>query len=374
MSRKKNKKSSSRFKRGLTVYLIVLTLLFAAALFVLWKFLEGYQSKVDQEDLAEAQQQAQEIYNRDVHEAPQLAFESYVSSLDAEFWTNKWYEANPQSLDDRTQMTELMTELFFGEGFACYKKDDFTQEAPVYILKNGETELATVRMTGSGLDWSAGETVLLLKGSESASLEAPSGCTVYCNGTALDESFRTESHSYFDSDEFRDQLVNPIEWATYSVSGQYFAPQLTAEAPADRTIYTTEDGITGYVLSADAAEAYQRQGEEFARTLLYYYYQGGNNTWGNMAAARALVVPNSPAYTLINESANGVYWDTAYPNATYEATAQQVIIWADNCMSMDVVYHAEGTTSGYTNISDGTYRLYFMDNGSGFGICGLSYV
>ena len=374
MSRKKNKKSSSRFKRGLTVYLILLTLLFAAALFVLWRFLEGYQSKVEQENTAETEKKAQEIYNRDVHEAPQLAFQDYVASLDTEFWVNKWYEANPQSLDDRQKMTELMEELFHGEGFGCFKAEGFTQEAPVYVLRNGDTRLATVTMKGSALEWSADETTLLLTGNESASLEAPSGCTVYCNGTVLDESYRTEEHSYFDFEELRDQMVNPIEWATYTVSGQYFPPELNAEAPADRTIYTTEDGITGYVLSADAAQEYQRKGEEFAKILLYYYYQGGNNTWNNMAAARALVEPNSPAYTLINESANGVYWDTAYPNATYEATAQQVIIWADNCMSMDVVYHAEGTASGYTNVSDGTYRLYFMDTGNGFGICGLSYV
>ena len=374
MSRNSRKKPASRFKKGFTIYIVVLLLLMAAVLYVLWRFLANYQKGVDEAAAAAAEKEAAELYARDVHEAPQRAFEDFLATTDAEYWVDKWYESNPQSLDDRQKMTEALEGYFFGEDFACYKAESFTQEAPVYVLKSGETKLATVSMTGSELNWSVADVTLLLSGGESASVEVPDGCTVYCNGQVLDDSYRSQEHSYFDSDDFRDQLKNPVEWATYTIEGQFFAPELTAEAPADRTLYTTEDGIMGYVLSADAAESYQKQGEEFARALLHYYYMGGSNTYGNMAAVRALVVPNSPAYTLITDSANGVSWDSTYPNATYEATAQQVIIWADNCMSMDVTYHAEGTTSGYTNVSDGTYRLYFVDNGNGFGICGLSYV
>lgn len=365
--------SKKKFRRGLTVYLLILSLLLGGALYVLWGFLGRYQAnqdKLEQEQLALAEQKQHE---KDVYRAPQLCFESFFSGTDADYWTDEWFTSHPDSTDVREKVHEEFERLFFGEDTACFKALSYTDQKPVYVIKNSEMELATVSLSGSELDWTVSNVNIELEAKESASIEVPTGCTVYCNGVALDPALAADAHSYFEMEELKDSLKNPVEWVTYKVDGLLFPPELTAEAPADKTLFTDEEGNMRYILAADAAGQYQQQGEKMIKQLLYYYMQGGSNTYGNMQAVLPMLVPGSQAYKLVQDSANGVSWDASYPNATYEATAGDVVIWADNCMSMDVKYHAEGTTGGYTNVADGTYVLFFVDSGNGYGICGLSY-
>lgn len=367
------RKSKKRFQKGLRIYLLILSLLLCGALAVLWTFLSRYQDRQDklaQEAALLAQQQAHE---KAVFQAPQRCFEAFLEGTDAAYWSEEWFKAHPDSPDVKEKVQEKLNELFFGENTVCYKAKDFRADVPEYVIKNGEEQLATVQLQGSELDWSVKAVTLDLEGKESASLEVPAGCTVYCNGVKLDSPADADSHSYFEMSELEESLRDPIRWFTYRVEGLLLPPELTAEAPADKTLVTNEDGSMRYVLSADAAAAYQKQGEQMIRTLLYYYMQGGSNTAANMSAVLALVVPGSPAYRLINDSYNGVTWDATYPDATYETNAGDVVLWADNCMSMEVQYHSEGTKGGYTNVADGTYVLYFLDSGSGYGICGLAY-
>ena len=67
--------------------------------------------------------------------------------------------------------------------------EEYTDEAPAYILKNGEQELAVLTFSGSELDWDVSEVEMRLTGKEEASLEVPENCTVYCNGKALEEPY-----------------------------------------------------------------------------------------------------------------------------------------------------------------------------------------
>ncbi len=365
--------SRRRFKKGLRIYLLILTLLVAGTLGVLWNFLDGYQENQDIRAREAAELAAQKAHEKAVYQAPQRCFEQFMDGTDAAYWTDEWFTAHPDSLDVREKVLAEFETLFCSEETARYKAADFNAEAPVYVLKNGDRELAEISLAGSELDWTVKEVTLKLEAEESASIEVPAGCSVYCNGVKLDPAQASDPHSYFEMDELEGSLVEPIQWSTYTVEGLLFPPELTAESPADRTLFTDEEGNMRYILSADAAAPYQKQGEEMIKTLLYYYMQGGTNTGVNMNAVLAHLVNGSPAYKLVVDSYNGVTWDATYPDATYEATAGDVVIWAQNCMSMDVKYHSEGTKGGYTNVADGTYRLFFMDNGNGYGICGLSY-
>lgn len=370
MAKKKyeEKKPRNRFKIGLFIYLLILALLLAGANFILWNFLEGYQARQDAEALEAAQLAEQKAHEKAVYQAPQRAFEAFMAGADAEYWTGEWFTAHPDTLDVREKVLAEFERLFCGEGTVCYKQADFNPAAPVYVVKNGEQELATVSLQGSELNWSVKDVRVELEGKESASIEVIDGSSVYCNGVKLDPALAGESKTYFDNAELQEALKNPVSWTTYKVEGLLFAPELTAEAPADKTLVTAEDGTMHYVLSADAASPYQKQSEEMVKTLLRYYMLGNNNTNANMGAVLALLPYDSPAYKLVAQSYDGVIWDSSYPNATYEATAGDVIIWADNCMSVDVQYHAEGTSNGVTNLAEGVYRIYFFDNGSGYGI------
>lgn len=366
-------KSKARFKKKLTVYLVILSLLLCGVLAYLWFFLDNYQAKQDALAQEAAELSAQKAYEKAVYQAPQRCFEAFMDAADANYWADVWYNAHPESTDVREKVVSSFDSLFCGENTQCFKAADFDPAAPVYVIKNGEEQLASVRLGGSELNWSVQDVHIDLQAKEGASIEVPGGCTVYCNGVRLDPTIAADAHSYFEMAELESALVNPIEWSTYTVEGLLFPPELTAESPADKTLVFDEAGNMRYVLSADAAAQYQRQGEEMIKKLLFYYMQGGNNTATNMYAVLGLLVNGSQAYKLVADSYNGVTWDASYPGATYEATAAEVVIWADNCMSMDVKYHAEGVKGGYTNVADGTYVLYFMDNGNGYGICGLAY-
>ena len=366
-------KPKNRFKRGLIIYLVILSLILAAVLAVLWVFLDRYQTKQDSLALEATQLAEQQAYEKAVYQAPQRCFENFMAGADPDYWTGEWFTSHPSCMDRKERVREEFTALFSGANTVCFKAADFDQAHPVYVVKNGDRLLASVRLEGQELDWSVKEVDLELEAKEGASIEVPTGCAVYCNGTKLNPADAADAHTYFDMEELKDSLQNPVLWSTYKVDGLLFPPELTAESPADKTLVTDEGGNMRYVLSADAAAQYQKQGEDMIKTLLFYYMQGGNNTAGNMYAVLSLLVNGSQAYRLVTDSYNGVTWDASYPNATYEATAGDVVIWADNCMSMDVKYHAEGTSGGYTNVADGTYVLYFVNNGNGYGICGLTY-
>ncbi len=375
--KEKKAKRLSGFGKGYLIYIIALAVIFLAALAVLWSYLAKYQAQKDAEAAALAEKEAQAAYELSVQRAPQLAFQAFLADSTADYWAQQWLSANPGSFDDPAQVTEKMNELFFGDGFAAWKDESYTDTAPVYLLQNGDADLAAVTLSGSELDWSVSTVKMLYPGTQEASMEVPEGCTVYCNGTALDaKKYARDDVSYFEMEDYKDSLVNPVLWTTYTVTGQLFAPTLTVEAPANRTLYTAEDGSCSYILSAQDAQPYQQKAEEFVKKLLYYYMMGGDSTSNHMYDALSYVVHGSQAWKLISDSYNGVTWDTPYPNATFDDVhAGDVTIWADNCMSLDVKYHSEGSAQGYTNVADGTYRLYFIDSGdgNGFGICGLVY-
>ncbi len=372
MSRRTKKRSG--FRKGLTIYVIILLVIFLAALALLWRFLDGYQAR---QDAAAAEVQAaveQSEHEKEVYRAPQLAFEDFLSSMTADYWTDQWFAAHPESLDKRDAVGVFMDGLFFGPDFSAWKAESFTQEHPVYVLKNGDRSLATVALAGSELNWSVSDVTLLLQGTESASLEVPEDCTVYCNGAALDSALYSKGETgYFDMEDYADSLTDPVLYTTYTVTDQLFEPALTVEAPADRTLVQDESGHYSYVLSSQEAEPFQQRGKEFLTALVHFYMMGASNTYGNMYTAAGYVHTNSQAYNMIINAGEGVTWDTPYPGYTSTITADsQVTRWAANCVSVDVSYHAEGTAGAYTNVADGTYRIYFFDMGEGYEIYGLA--
>jgi len=367
-------RKKSGFRRGLFIWVIILVVLIGCGVAYEWKALSEYQAKQDAAAAEAAAAEESKALALAEARAPQNAFTDFVNSASADYWTDIWYEQNPNSMDRESDVKAFMESKFESDAVKYWKSPEYSETTPAYVIKNDDTTIATVTVTGSGLDWNVANVELLVKGTKDASIQAPKDCKVFCNDTELDSSFSTKDDSYFELTDYSSSLKNPVEWVTYTVTGQLFEPEINVEASADKTMVTTEDGFLSYVLSAQSAQTYRDQAEALVKKVLYYYMQGGNNTNGNMWAVLNLLAKESQAYKLIYDSYNGVTWDTPYPNATYEVKASDVTIWADNCYSVDVSYHSEGTVSGYTNVADGTYRVYFLDLGQGFAIYGLTYV
>ena len=74
------------------------------------------------------------------------------------------------------------------------------------------------------------------------------------------------------------------------------------------------------------------------------------------------------AYTDLQDTYNGVVWNTAYGNIDVSnTTASGVVIWADNCYSVDVTYDANCTHNGQAiDYADATMRIYFLQTDAGF--------
>ena len=122
---------------------------------------------------------------------------------------------------------------------------------------------------------------------------------------------------------------------------------------------------------------YQTEALSALTGMAHYYFAKaidvrGSNPYGNAYNVKLLAIPNSQVCKLMDSAAEGVSWNTPYPNYTHTVEAGNAIRWAENCVSVDVKYHAEGTAENYTNVEDGTYRIYFLDQGTGFGIYGLA--
>ena len=368
--RRSSRKKKDHFKGGLIAYLIILGLVIIGLLVALWISLDRSQQRMDAEaeELARqrAEQAAQQAHERAVYRAPQLAFESWLGTADADYWTDLWYTDSPEDLDGRDRVREYMAGRF---GAAePFKSLDFTAEKPIYVLKDGEETLARVTLSGSDVNWSVSDVELLIEGREKASVRVASGSRVYCNEVALGADYIVDSSSYFTYDPLRDSLVNPVTWDTYEVSGLLLAPTLKADPPEGGIVTETAEGDFLLCLDAETAKPYQTRAVNFVKSYLYYYMSGYNGTWGNLYAALAYLTPGYQAYKDLQDTYNGVVWNTAYANIdTSKTTAGDVVIWADNCYSVDITYDADCTLNGQAiDYADATMRIYFLRTDAGY--------
>ena len=366
----KNRKKKGGFRKGLLTYVLVVAVIFLAALIVLWVALARFQKNKDAEKAAEAEQNAIVLQEKQhaeaVRQAPQRAFEAWLASYTADDWTNLWYEKRPENIDGRDRVRAYMEERF--GSVQAFRSLDYTDEAPAYVLKDGDETLARVTLSGSDVNWAVSDVELELEGTKSASVEVAVGSKVFCNGTELGSEYAGEPQNNFSYEPLKDKLINPVSWTTYTVDGLLIEPELTAEPPAGCSVTKTAEGDFMLCLDGADAEKYATRAVSFVKAYLTYYMNGYNGTWGNLYAALAYLTPGTQAYTDLQDTYNGVVWNTAYGNIDVSnTTASGVVIWADNCYSVDVTYDANCTHNGQAiDYADATMRIYFLQTDAGF--------
>ena len=351
----KNRKKKGGFRKGLLTYVLVVAVIFLAALIVLWVALARFQKNKDAEKAAEAEQNAIVLQEKQhaeaVRQAPQRAFEAWLASYTADDWTNLWYEKRPENIDGRDRVRAYMEERFGSGSVQAFRSLDYTDEAPAYVLKDGDEALARVTLSGSDVNWAVSDVELELEGTKSASVEVAVGSKVFCNGTELGSEYAGEPQNNFSYEPLKDKLINPVSWTTYTVDGLLIEPELTAEPPAGCSVTKTAEGDFMLCLDGADAEKYTTRAVSFVKAYLTYYMNGYNGTWGNLYAALAYLTPGTQAYTDLQDTYNGVVWNTAYGIIDVSnTTASGVVIWADNCYSVDVTYDANCTHNGQARL------------------------
>ena len=361
-------KKSRWFWIALALYAVILLAVSAYLQRSLWRFLENSQAEMDRQAAEQAAQAAQQAYEKAVRRAPQLAFEDWRSGLTAAYWTDLWYAKAPSDLDEREAVQEFMAERFAPDAIAAYKAAGYTDETPVYVLKNGEDSLARVTLAGSELDWSVSQVELLIEGSWSASVTAPDRCHVYCNGRKLGGEYTEPAGSRFRYEPLEDRLEGAVTWVSYRVEGLLLEPELTVEPPEGCRLIRTEEG--DYLLGLADAGAYTDTAVEFVRAYLYYYMSGWDKTQENLDSVLSYLTPGTQAYHDLSVTYDGMVWSTSFQSIdTSKTAAGDVFVWADNCFSVDVAYDADCKWAGkHMDYADATMRIYFLKTAKGYKI------
>ena len=361
------------FWHGMHVYASLVVFFVGVALIVLWVWLPGFQSRYEAEEAEKQRQDDLVAYDKALERAPQLAFEDFMAKADAQTWTDAWTAKNPLNYDDPAQIRELLDERFSDPELRCWLAQDYSAEHPRYVVRTEDEVLAYVTLSGSGLDWTVSDVDVVLESGEETSILVPEGYTVRCNGQILDSSSAEAETRLLDMEDYADLIRDPVHWETYTVTGRMSRPVLSYEEPEDRLTVTDEYGNVFYTLSEEESLEYRTRAQDFVRAVLVYYMMGNYNTRSYMYSALGYVMQNSQAYNLIRDSYDGVTWDTCYGNATFDVNAGDVYVLAGNCLMVEVAYYTEGSVGEYRNVAEGTYRVYFLDNGDGYGIYGLFY-
>lgn len=360
----RKKAEARRFKKRISVYTIVLGTVFVASLIYLWITLDNYQKRYDAENTADELETA-------LMQAPQSAFTDTVSSMSLSDWCDAWFESHPNHFDTENQVKAFIENNILSPGYSCYKAPSYTVNDPVYLINDGNRDLASFTMKGQALDWNVDEINFLISGTEGFSITIPEACTLYCNDNAVGKEYAADSTDADSDFNYKASLANPVNYTTYTCDGLIDVPELKLESNSEEYEICQDFAGDYYLsLSADDASNYKKKSDSFIRALLYYYTKGKENLEANYSGVLSYVPANSHAESVIRQSYDGVIW--RYPeNTSYQTTPSEVFVLADNCYFVDVSYtESKSEVSNETPDSNETniYRVYWLNMGDGFKI------
>lgn len=234
------------FGKAMLVYCIVLIVAVAAALAVFWKYLEAYEFTRPERVMAQFEQMADESYWK-------TAIESSFSVTPTEFETKS------------ALVDELCLDLI-REGDMSYVKDEeYTEEAPVYLVSVGGTELCRVYLSpqlggeaGFGLEYMSIDKVELLAGfispePRTLSITAPADATVTVNGITVSENYLSSEPvdaSYLP--ELEPEATELL--CRYDISGIYGTVEIGATSASGEVLEAESSDENGAVFALGEGE------------------------------------------------------------------------------------------------------------------------
>lgn len=217
---KKSTVKKHRFAIALLIYCSALTIVFAAGLFVLWRYLVAYEKSL-----------------------PDTAVEEFIEGIDADFIQSMLSEiAAPYvtPFEDADEIIRNIASSLDYDSLICIKdRTEYTSDNPVYVIMSGSRKLFRVWLVKSGeplgfglYPFKAGGFDIysdtLFKPEFSINAAIPEGAVIYVNGIAVDEKYAVGKMT---SNDFS-TLENPevySEWTKYKIKNLYFEPQYHVE-------------------------------------------------------------------------------------------------------------------------------------------------
>ena len=380
-----------------TLYLVYLGLLFIAAfvvLGILWKKLVLFQRSEEEKEITEERLRREE-------QAPQLFFMEYAEELNAQTLASEYLADHPESLDTLQTATLSFDELLAKDAEGCkyYRANEYSDENPAYLVELSGEKLAEVKLAGKGLNWAVEDVEVFADAAETVTADIPDGYRIRCNDNLLGDDHIAEAGIVrFPYDKERETfgydevLKNEIKWNVYSAKGFLTQPEveildtngsaLSQEETADIVLFGSADDSTSdrdknkkdFVRihpDEKSAQKLQDAATGFLEAYLIYYTYGKSGIDDHIAAAQSYCFAGSPAdKSLINAYEDSVSWAYGHTNLRNEILQLgNPVMWADNCCSVDIEYHAYAKRGGeeldYSR-RDEMIRIMLVDKGNGY--------
>lgn len=359
-AKKRKRKSAKRFRKGLLLYLSILSVLIIISLVYVFIALAKYQKNVDEEAASAA-------YIASIQEAPQKYFSSLVDTLTLSDWTRFWYDSHPDHFDSEDNVEAFLTEKILNKSFTYWKAYDYSVPSPSYLIRDDDgQDIATFYLNGQDLNWTLDHVTFLIQGSSTTIATVPAGCTVYCNGSVVNDSYKSAAEFDLSLDGYENELSGLVNYETVTIDEMISEGTISLESNSSQYEISSDDNGDYYFTLPEAqSPTYQSQAESFIRSLLNYYNCGKTNPDENMNAALSHVASGSNAAKVIRSSYDGIIWATP-KNIAYSISSSKTYVLAENCYFVDVTFI--DTNADSTSENNGTYRVYMLNLGSGFKI------
>ena len=362
MKKKQGSKVNAGFFKGLRIYVGIALILNFVVIGALWMSLSKYQARlngnVGEDKVGLVEDVNSDSDNSDDTElAIQQGFLDYANELGLDDWVKIYYVNHPERFDKEDDVKSFINDRILGSDYSFYKSADYTLDAPIYVMASDSEVLATFYMVKAGDGYSVGDVELNINGENEATISAPESCMITINGAAIDEPSENviiENGADIFSD-YASELTNKARLKSYVITGLISDENELVATDAQRAA----DGNYFEVISdenkADKALA-------FVKALLHYYAMGKEETDANMGAVLGLVASGSKASEIIAASNSGVIWRIPDHAVSYSFEVSPVYKLADNSCFVDVTYKVENAGSVYDDLSDGIYRVFYLND------------
>ncbi|MCR4618233.1 MAG: hypothetical protein K5669_08630 [Lachnospiraceae bacterium] len=363
------------FRRIYLVYVGLVFVFVLVLLALLWRNMVIFQTKYDDE-----QRMEETLLN--VKRAPEKVFLSYARNLCATDFARAWLKDNPDAPESTASVAAYFENLMEEKGAPSYYKSKLgTSEKPAFEICFGDELVCVCYLSGSGTKWAVSDMSAYADGENTFKTIIPNSYRVMCNGKELTEGYITKSDIVMfpydrERETYDDYLVNEVLWNEYRVDG------LLSNAVIE---IIDKDGnkIEDKPSSDDDEEIYRVYADEedskklteaalgFLESYLVYYTYGKNMIDDHIAAAQEYCFSGSPAdKALINAYEDSVSWAYGHTDLRNEIlSVGRPVMWADNCCSIDIKYHAYAKRGGeeldYSR-RDEIIRVVMLDKGKGY--------
>jgi hypothetical protein len=151
-----NRRPGRGFRTGFIIYILLLLVIFAAALFLLRSYLARFQQEKDEAAVKAA-------YELTVARAPQRAFELFLEETAPEDWRSAGAPRIPAASTTRRACAARWSGCSRARASTPGRRRASPRRAGL-PLKNGDLPLAEVTLSGGGTEWTVETVEMLLRG------------------------------------------------------------------------------------------------------------------------------------------------------------------------------------------------------------------